>query len=62
MIKKITLLLTLMLPCVALAEYPKAIMVGDSIMSNAVAGQFRLHELPTGSVWELVFVNKEDMQ
>ena len=31
-------------------------------MSNAVAGQFRLHELPTGNVWELVFVNKEDMQ
>ena len=31
-------------------------------MSNAVAGQFRLHELPTGNVWELVFVNMEDMQ
>ena len=31
-------------------------------MSNAVAGQFRLHELPTGNVWELVYVNKEDMQ
>ena len=31
-------------------------------VSNAVAGQFRLHELPTGNVWELVFVNKEDMQ
>ena len=31
-------------------------------MSNAVAGQFRLHELPTGNCWELVFVNKEDMQ
>jgi len=31
-------------------------------MSSAVAGQFRLHELPTGNVWELVFVNKEDMQ
>lgn len=31
-------------------------------MSNAVAGQFRLHELPTGNVWELVFVNKEDIQ
>ena len=31
-------------------------------MSNAVAGQFRLHELPTGNVWELVFVNKEDVQ
>ena len=31
-------------------------------MNNAVAGQFRLHELPTGDVWELVYVNKEDMQ
>ena len=31
-------------------------------MSNAVAGQFRLHELPTGNIWELVYVNKEDMQ
>ena len=31
-------------------------------MTNAVAGQFRLHELPTGNVWELVYVNKEDMQ
>ena len=31
-------------------------------MSNAVAGQFRLHELPIGNVWELVYVNKEDMQ
>ena len=31
-------------------------------VSNAVAGQFRLHELPTGNVWELVYVNKEDMQ
>lgn len=31
-------------------------------MSNAVAGQFRLHELPTGNVWELIYVNKEDMQ
>ena len=29
-------------------------------MSNAVAGQFRLYELPTGSCWELVYVNKED--
>ena len=31
-------------------------------VSNAVAGQFRLHELPTGNVWELVYVNKEDVQ
>lgn len=31
-------------------------------MSNAVAGQFRLYELPTGNCWELVYVNKEDMQ
>ena len=31
-------------------------------MSNAVAGQFRLHELPTGNCWELVYVNKEDVQ
>ena len=31
-------------------------------MSNAVAGQFRLHELPTGNIWELVYVNKEDVQ
>ena len=31
-------------------------------MINAVAGQFRLHELPTGNVWELVYVNKEDVQ
>ena len=31
-------------------------------MSNAVAGQFRLYELPTGNIWELVYVNKEDMQ
>ncbi len=38
MIKKITLLLTLMFPCAALAEYPKAIMVGDSIMSNVFDG------------------------
>ena len=29
-------------------------------MSNAVAGQFRLHELPTGNIWELVYVNMED--
>ena len=31
-------------------------------MSNAVAGQFRLYELPTGNCWELVYINKEDMQ
>lgn len=31
-------------------------------MGNSVAGQFRLHVTPTGDVWELVYVNKEDMQ
>jgi len=29
-------------------------------MGNSVAGQFRLHVTPTGDVWELVYVNRED--
>lgn len=29
-------------------------------MSNAVAGQFRLHELPTGNVWELVYIHAHE--
>ena len=40
----------------------KSAMCDYLSMTKAVAGQFRLHELPTGNVWELVFVNKEDMQ